>query len=1026
MAEIKKFLDSDGLTYFCKKFKDYPDNEILGTVINAIDNVKVDKVEGKDLSTNDYTNEDKGKLNSSITFNEQILTESQQAQARTNIGDADKQDVEQLISNVHALDRDVNGYIDGIPAKYFRISFNRVWNANTNTLHPSAAVAELRFYGADGEELPIESVTADSEYSAAYSAAKVLDGDLATFWSSKDAAGVVHTLECVLVEAGVAVRIGIVPRKDVDIGRLDELTVEASADGAVWTQVLHIENEKDSWESMTWRYFDLIPTQVSAPSMQTQIDACRADVDGVKYIHAELAGAWDYVGLPATDAPKQVIFAEDAKNPMKDFPNYVLSGRNYHPTENRFSRNMPHYGITYDLNGHLMHITGRVDGAEISSINQLTENADEIYIPLPEDIQPGDALAFRIFAIGNYGYLRCDLNLFNAEKTYLDRAYGEFPIGKDTIKIVTVPEGAAFFSLYYAVKNGTDGGNQEMYAAVAIYKASSNVSDSGIADAPATEVSVFPTPALQLAFDAKVRDYVDMRVDELASMESTEALGADDLGYLTPEMYGAVGDYYADDTDAIQQCVNAAFGQWPPLKVKMLRKYLTTRPIELYCNYMDVEINWLKYTGDDVAIRICGKSPSVVITKLDATNGRGIEFTNVWTAHGVHGGYLRANEIYSSGDCLTAYTGGILYNIAYCTFVLPRLGSVNGCLINCEDGFVNCSFSGGYTNAPNDYGIRLGANTNIFRDFSFENCKNILHGVARLEHCRTAECLDKYDGTGDIGMLAVFDAQNVFGDTDECRITDRNMFVYWDCVSVSDNLAFDAFLEAVNAAYEADMAAGVEYNPGNYGYDIKHYDPVVFERVCAYAPWNIDPYARGYMPSGKMIVNFNEKLFVPDDPYHKIVNEAEYAPFEQDVFCPDTFETGCNCVIRLHASYCCIGVKHFRLIQRDGYKATVYDKHGKILFDGTQQGDGVYNFDCALRPLTEADYNEKLTLPDTWPGYVMSLLNRHYNGKNDVWTITKLAAVKVGGETPKTLTAGNIDNMNVSTFENKLVSEVEA
>ena len=64
MAEIKKFLDSDGLSYFCKKFKDYPDNEILGTVISAIDSVKVDKEEGKILSSNDYTNEDKDKLNS--------------------------------------------------------------------------------------------------------------------------------------------------------------------------------------------------------------------------------------------------------------------------------------------------------------------------------------------------------------------------------------------------------------------------------------------------------------------------------------------------------------------------------------------------------------------------------------------------------------------------------------------------------------------------------------------------------------------------------------------------------------------------------------------------------------------------------------------------------------------------------------------------------------------------------------------------------------------------------------------------
>lgn len=62
MANIKKFLDSDGLTILCRKFQEYPDNEILGTVINAIDNIKVDKEVGKGLSSNDFTTEEKEKL----------------------------------------------------------------------------------------------------------------------------------------------------------------------------------------------------------------------------------------------------------------------------------------------------------------------------------------------------------------------------------------------------------------------------------------------------------------------------------------------------------------------------------------------------------------------------------------------------------------------------------------------------------------------------------------------------------------------------------------------------------------------------------------------------------------------------------------------------------------------------------------------------------------------------------------------------------------------------------------------------
>ena len=78
MVDTKKFLDSNGLTYFCKKFQDYPDNEILSTVINAIDATKVDKENGKVLSSNDYTNEDKDRLNNSLLCIEQTLTEEQQ------------------------------------------------------------------------------------------------------------------------------------------------------------------------------------------------------------------------------------------------------------------------------------------------------------------------------------------------------------------------------------------------------------------------------------------------------------------------------------------------------------------------------------------------------------------------------------------------------------------------------------------------------------------------------------------------------------------------------------------------------------------------------------------------------------------------------------------------------------------------------------------------------------------------------------------------------------------------------------
>lgn len=69
MSDIKKFLDYEGVQHLWSKINmnDYPNNETLMAVINAIDETKVDKIDGKGLSTNDFTNEYKEKLD---TFEE--------------------------------------------------------------------------------------------------------------------------------------------------------------------------------------------------------------------------------------------------------------------------------------------------------------------------------------------------------------------------------------------------------------------------------------------------------------------------------------------------------------------------------------------------------------------------------------------------------------------------------------------------------------------------------------------------------------------------------------------------------------------------------------------------------------------------------------------------------------------------------------------------------------------------------------------------------------------------------------------
>ena len=74
MSNEKKYLDYEGLQHLWSKIsmEDYPNNDILIAVINAIDENKVDKVNGKELSTNDFTDEYKIKLDNleNIEFQE--------------------------------------------------------------------------------------------------------------------------------------------------------------------------------------------------------------------------------------------------------------------------------------------------------------------------------------------------------------------------------------------------------------------------------------------------------------------------------------------------------------------------------------------------------------------------------------------------------------------------------------------------------------------------------------------------------------------------------------------------------------------------------------------------------------------------------------------------------------------------------------------------------------------------------------------------------------------------------------------
>ena len=334
MVDTKKFLDSNGLTYFCKKFQDYPSNEILSTVINAIDATKVDKENGKVLSSNDYTNEDKNKLNNSLLYIAQTLTEEQQKQVKQNlnltndvvpsIGDNGNWFIGKEDTGISAVFNtvpvsDIDKILDGkieetgnnlaiYPVQYYRIEFTDLYRTDTSSSKPtSACLTELEFYDRDGNKISPAFIEASSIYSdsATYNESKLYDGNFNTMWSSKDLSEL-QWLEICLNKSVVLQSIKIYPRNKISLGVPNALTFYASENKIEWQQIGYYENLKDTWvDEYTAQEFSLNPYKTDISTNKKVLD-----FSGLRYYHNKHGvlkadiNSPNFTGVPTANTPE--------------------------------------------------------------------------------------------------------------------------------------------------------------------------------------------------------------------------------------------------------------------------------------------------------------------------------------------------------------------------------------------------------------------------------------------------------------------------------------------------------------------------------------------------------------------------------------------------------------------------------------------------------------------------------------------------------------------------------------------------
>lgn len=118
----------------------------------------------------------------------------------------------------------------------------------------------------------------------------------------------------------------------------------------------------------------------------------------------------------------------------------------------------------------------------------------------------------------------------------------------------------------------------------------------------------------------------DATNEQYPSAKATRDFLLDHSTYVTPEMYGAIGDGETDDTAAIQAAINAATNEG---KIIYLYKktYTTTAPLVFNISLTKFICDGIiKYTGTEQAILVTGQNIIIDINQIYAENGTAVEF----------------------------------------------------------------------------------------------------------------------------------------------------------------------------------------------------------------------------------------------------------------------------------------------------------------------------------------------------------------------------------------------------------------
>lgn len=415
-------------------------------------------------------------------------------------------------------------------------------------------------------------------------------------------------------------------------------------------------------------------------------------------------------------------------------------------------------------------------------------------------------------------------------------------------------------------------------------------------------------------------------VDSLLSATKSAELNAQTLGYVTPEMFGAVGDGVTDDAQSVQACIGLAKERAIP--VKMMKSYLISEGITIDSN-MIVEINYLIYTGTQAAVTLVGNSSSVTINRIKS-NGTGVAFIS----DNIMVNYNRVilGDVVCAGNCIHLH--GTNKNIHQNHIEFQRLyagGDGYNCILLASDsaaaGVAEITFIGGRCSHA-DWAYNGGGGNNKLMFFQVEG--DIKGGYYFNGNVKALVIGDRHDESQRDGEYPYIKIVVPETNGPDAQVFGQFRFITPLGLNVNE-------IDVSEVLAQTPSIAHMRSN-GSWG--------VIDCRITSYQRTGSDDPKRSQMFGERALIWANCLIFQgAPEKYWQVTENMDLRTITEDTpAMPTVFDIACeNAEIWLHPTYCFMGISRFEVIQTVDHTATIYDYFtGTAIFDGASLGEGTF------------------------------------------------------------------------------------